>query len=369
MLLLSWLGWRREQRAGASGRIPERWVYVIAAVLTGVSFLFFAFVPLPPAYYTDLFFHRPGEFISAVILGVTLWGYLNKGTWAHDGLEHWLVLSLIAGLMAQAVYMPFSAELYDLEFDAAHLLKIVSYVFVLIGLAGSMYQVFRAAEEGHVRTRALVDHAVDGIITIDDKGIVESLNPAGEKIFQVSAEDVIGSNVRVLMPDPYRAQHDRFVTGSLSTPDAKILGVGQMVRGRRPDGAFFPLDLAMSEISLPDGSRLFVGILRDVTDRIGAEAVLRKRTRELAISNQELESFTNSVSHDLRGPLRAMSGFAHALREDYGAKLDDVAGTGIGLATVAPIVRRHGGQVWAGGAIGEGASVYFTLEEHEKFEA
>ena len=102
--------------------------------------------------------------------------FLHRRTDA-DRASGCLGVCVVAGLTAHAVYMPFSAGLFDLDLDAVHLLKIVSYVFVLIGLAGSMYQVFRAAEEGHVRTRALVDHAVDGIITIDDKGIVESLNP------------------------------------------------------------------------------------------------------------------------------------------------------------------------------------------------
>ena len=145
ILWASWVAWRREQRLGAAGRMGERSIYLATAVFTLLSFLFFAFVPLPPAYYPDLLFHRPEEFVPALFFGLALAGYLRKGGWRRELFEHWLVLSLIVGFMGQVMFMSFSGHLFDMEFDAAHLLKKVSYVCVLVGLAGSLYQLLLRA--------------------------------------------------------------------------------------------------------------------------------------------------------------------------------------------------------------------------------
>ncbi|GBE43532.1 MAG TPA: PAS domain S-box protein [Rhizobiales bacterium] len=142
-LFLSWLAWRRERQLGEAGRIGERSVYLFAGAFTALSFSFFAFLPLPRAYYPELAFHRPEELLPALFFLAALAGYLRKGDWRHDMFEHWLVLSLIVSLVGQAVFMSFSRELFDIEFDAAHLLKMVSYVCVLTGLLGSIYTAFR----------------------------------------------------------------------------------------------------------------------------------------------------------------------------------------------------------------------------------
>ena len=138
LLCLSWLAWIREQRLGEAGRISERSVYLVAGGLTLASFLFFAFVPLTRGYYPEFVFHRPEEFVPALLFLVALVGYLRKGKWRDDAFEHWLVLALIVGFVSQAVFMSFSGRLFDMEFDAAHLLKKVSYVCVLTGLLINM---------------------------------------------------------------------------------------------------------------------------------------------------------------------------------------------------------------------------------------
>jgi methyl-accepting chemotaxis protein len=146
-LWLSWWFWQRENRLGDAGRISEKAVYFGTSVLTLASFGFFAFVPLPPAYYPDWFFHRPEEFIPAGFFLLALIGYLNKGHWKEDNFEHWLILSIIVGFMGQAMFMSFSGYLFDMMFDAAHLLKKVSYICVLIGLLVSMYTSFKQSEQ------------------------------------------------------------------------------------------------------------------------------------------------------------------------------------------------------------------------------
>jgi len=124
------------------------------------------------------------------------------------------------------------------------------------------------------RVQAVVDHVVDGIITIDECGTVETFNPAAERIFGYRAEEVIGQNVRMLMPEPDHSRHDHYLANYLQTGKAKIIGIGREVLGLRKDGTRFPMDLAVSEFRLEDG-RYFVGIVRDIRERKRAERTAR----------------------------------------------------------------------------------------------
>lgn len=116
------------------------------------------------------------------------------------------------------------------------------------------------------RLRAILETAVEGIITIDERGIIESFNRAAERIFGFPAAEVIGENVSVLMPSPYRQEHDGYLANYRRTGRAQIIGVGREVVGRRQDGSEFPMDLAVSEVRLAD-RRIFTGFVRDVSER------------------------------------------------------------------------------------------------------
>jgi PAS domain S-box-containing protein len=134
----------------------------------------------------------------------------------------------------------------------------------------------RSAEtESEVRLRAILDHAVDGIITINDHGIIESLNPAAQTLFGYEAEELVGMNIKLLMPEPYRSEHDRYLRNYRRTGERKIIGIGREVVGRRKDGSVFPLDLSVSEYTLGD-RRLFTGIVRDITERKRVEEERQK---------------------------------------------------------------------------------------------
>ncbi|HUO08300.1 MAG TPA: PAS domain S-box protein [Phycisphaerae bacterium] len=128
--------------------------------------------------------------------------------------------------------------------------------------------------EAEERMRSVVNHVVDGIVTIDESGTVTTFNPAAEKIFGYAAEEVIGQNIKVLMPEPYHSQHDDYLGNYLRTGQAKIIGIGREVVGRRKDGTTFPMDLAISEFRLGQG-RYFTGMVRDITERKRAEEALR----------------------------------------------------------------------------------------------
>ncbi len=151
----------------------------------------------------------------------------------------------------------------------------------------------KAIKAGASRLQAVLDHVVDGIITINSKGIVQGFNPAAEKIFAYSAEEVIGRNINMLMPAPYQAQHDGYLQNYMQGGKASIIGIGREVEGMRKDGSVFPLDLAVSKMYI-DGETLFSGIVRDITERKQMEKMKNE--------------FISTVSHELRTPLTSIRG-------------------------------------------------------------
>jgi two-component system, chemotaxis family, sensor kinase Cph1 len=169
-----------------------------------------------------------------------------------------------------------------------------------------------ALRESEERMRAILQTAVEGIITIDERGVIELINPAAESLFGYTRAEVKGKNVSILMPTPYREEHDRYLANYLRTGEAKIIGIGREVVGRRKDGTIFPMDLAVSEVRLPQ-RRLFTGFVRDITDRKRAEEQLAELARTLAEKNKELETIVYVASHDLRSPLVNIQGFSKEL--------------------------------------------------------
>ena len=129
--------------------------------------------------------------------------------------------------------------------------------------------------ESAQRIKTIVDTVVDGLITISDQGLVESFNPAAERIFGFAATEVVGQNIKMLMPEPYHSQHDGYLENYCSSGVRRIIGTGREVVGRRKDGSTFPLELAVSEMWLGE-RRLFTGLVRDVTARKRAEEDLRR---------------------------------------------------------------------------------------------
>ncbi|MGH8482036.1 MAG: sensor histidine kinase, partial [Nevskiaceae bacterium] len=133
----------------------------------------------------------------------------------------------------------------------------------------------------------IVDTAVDGIISIDATGRVESFNAAAERIFGYGAEEVLGRNVSTLMPEPYRGEHDRYLASYLGTGVRKIIGIGREVTGRRKDGSTFPMELAVSEMRI-GAARKFTGLVRDISQRKQAEEELRRLN--LSLEHQVTET-------------------------------------------------------------------------------
>src|SRR5437667_410253 len=115
--------------------------------------------------------------------------------------------------------------------------------------------------------RAVIDTAVDGVILIGGDGLIQVFNPACERLFGYRADEVVGQNVKLLMPDPYRREHDDYLANYRRTGHAKIIGICREVVGRRKDGSTFPMDLSVGEVKDEGGRSAFVGIINDLTDR------------------------------------------------------------------------------------------------------
>ena len=163
------------------------------------------------------------------------------------------------------------------------------------------------------RLKAILDTAVDGIITIDEHGVIESVNAATERIFGYARQELVGRNVSLLMPSPYREEHDRYIADYLRTGEKKIIGIGRDAEGRRKDGSRLPINLAVSEVRV-HGKRLFTGLVRDISDRRHAEDRARRRLEELthAARLSTLGELTTGIAHEVNQPLAAIVSFAEA---------------------------------------------------------
>ena len=160
------------------------------------------------------------------------------------------------------------------------------------------------------KTRAILDTAVDGIIAIDDVGLIQSTNPAAMKLFGYAEEELLGRNVSMLMPEPYRSEHDGYLANYKETGQKRIIGIGREVEGLRRDGTRFPMYLAVGEADV-DGRRLFTGIVRDLTEV--------KRTEEALRDTQKLESLAvlaGGIAHDFNNLLVGILGNASLALEE-----------------------------------------------------
>ena len=145
-----------------------------------------------------------------------------------------------------------------------------------------------AVHDGEERLRAILETAVEGIITIDEGGVIESFNRASETIFGYTAAEVIGKNVSVLMATPHRERHDGYLENYRHTGHAKIIGIGRETFARKKDGTLFPMDLSVSEVKLTD-RRIFTGFIRDITERKRLEKeILEISEREQRRIGQDL---------------------------------------------------------------------------------
>jgi PAS domain S-box-containing protein len=195
-----------------------------------------------------------------------------------------------------------------------------------------------AFKQSRSRLQAVVDHALDGLIAINEQGIVEHFNPACERIFGYRSDEVVGHNIKMLMPEPYHGEHDGYLTRYLKTGEAHIIGTsGREVTARRKDGSEFPMDLSISTFHLEDG-RHFSGIVRDITERKKIERqIIEEATRTQAVMNTVLDGV---ITIDERGFVQTFNPSAVRI---FGYQPEEVVGHNIKMLMPEPYHGEHDG--------------------------
>ena len=303
-LYLSYAAWKWEKNLGDQGKISERVIYFGATSMTLTSFIFFALVPLPRAYYPEFFFHRPEELIPALFFALALFGYLKKGQWRIDDFEHWLVLSLIVSIGSQTFFMSFSHHLFDMEFDMAHLLKKVSYIYVLVGLMISILANYRQLEsvksELENKKRSLTD-----ILKGTNVGTWEWNVQTGEIIFNERWANMLGYSLAEIDPasiDSWRKfihsddlkefneLLEQNFSGSLDYYNCET-----RLKHRNGDWIWV-LDRGKVITWTDEGQPLLMsGTHQDITERKLGELKIIQQAEELLAKTSQLEAVMNSL--------------------------------------------------------------------------
>ncbi|MEJ2762268.1 MAG: PAS domain S-box protein, partial [Gammaproteobacteria bacterium] len=185
----------------------------------------------------------------------------------------------------------------------------------------------QALDAATLRGQTVLDTAVDGIVTIDENGVMQSCNTSVQRQFGFRTDELIGRNVSMLMPSPDAENHDAYLQRYLKTGEKHIIGIGREVTGRRKDGSEFPMELAVGEF-VEDGRHYFTGFIRDVTDRKLAEWEARTHLNELAHVTRlsTIHNLASGLAHEINQPLTAVVTMAQALlRAQRAGRLEPAA--------------------------------------------
>ena len=273
--------------------LPPSWWDIDVLVV-----LLFPLLLWPAARCRPLFASAVTFVVSVMIVSALTFdiGHFNKANLSNDGLVSGTQVSILGIALVTLILASLFAERRDSE----------------------------------DRMRAIVNTVLDAIITIDEKGIVETLNPAAARVFGYRPEEVVGQNVKMLMPDPFSHEHDRYISNYLKTGQAKIIGRGREVTGLRKDGSIFPMELQVGEMSVA-GRRMFTGVVRDISERKQADehqkvlvAELDHRVKNVlarvsavAMSTRQVSGSGDEFTRSLNGRLESM-GTAHNLLSHKG---------------------------------------------------
>jgi two-component system sensor kinase FixL len=170
-----------------------------------------------------------------------------------------------------------------------------------------------AAREAHLTS--ILNTVPDAMVVIDEGAIIHSFSTAAERLFGYTTAEVIGKNVKILMPSPYRESHDGYIERYLRTGDRRIIGIGRVVVGERKDGSTFPMELAVGEMR-SGNQRFFTGFIRDLTERQRTEARLHELQSELVHISRltAMGEMASTLAHELNQPLSAISNYMKGSR-------------------------------------------------------
>jgi two-component system, LuxR family, sensor kinase FixL len=239
---------------------------------------------------------------------------------------------------------------------ASDIIDAVAFVLVGIGVSwrGKLLSRFRlaaasSAADAHARAahlQSILDSIPEAMIVIDERGLMQSFSATAERLFGYAASDVLGKNVKLLMPSPYQKEHDRYLDRYLRTGERRIIGIGRVVVGQRSDGSTFPMELAVGEMRVGD-QRFFTGFIRDITERQQTEARLQELQSELVHMSRltAMGEMASALAHELNQPLSAIANYMKGSRRLLENRSDE------GAATVREAVDKAAEQALRAGQI------------------
>jgi two-component system, LuxR family, sensor kinase FixL len=247
-------------------------------------------------------------FVPAVLVGSAMGGW-GPGIFAT-------VLGMLVGVL-------FVAE--NSAFTPANEISIV--IFALVGIGASwrgellrrarlaMFASAEAADARAAHLNSILDTIPDAMIVIDERGVMQSFSSAAERLFGYGAAEVVGQNVKMLMPSPYREEHDGYLGRYMRTGERRIIGIGRVVVGQRKDGSTFPMELAVGEMR-SGAQHFFTGFIRDLTERQQTEARLQELQAELVHVSRltAMGEMASALAHELNQPLSAISNYMKGSR-------------------------------------------------------
>jgi two-component system, LuxR family, sensor kinase FixL len=213
-------------------------------------------------------------------------------------------------------------------------------IFLLVGIGvswrGAILSRFRrsaasSAEDARARAthlQSILDSIPEAMIVIDEHGSMQSFSATAERLFGYGAAEVVGKNVKMLMPSPYRQEHDSYLERYRRTGERRIIGIGRVVVGQRRDGSTFPMELAVGEMRVRD-QRFFTGFIRDLTERQETEARLQELQSELVHMSRltAMGEMASALAHELNQPLSAIANYMKGCRRLLENRADDGATT------------------------------------------
>ena len=178
----------------------------------------------------------------------------------------------------------------------------------------------------HAHVRSILETVPDAMVVIDERGMIQSFSTTAERLFGFTAGEVQGRNVSMLMPAPYRHEHDGYLARYLTTGERRIIGVGRVVVGQRKDSGTFPMELSVGEVAL-EGKKQFIGFVRDLTQRREGERLLHEVQSELLHVSRlsTMGEMASALAHELNQPLSAIANYLQGSRRLLQNSPDDRA--------------------------------------------